>query len=144
MRSIKSRSSLLRVVLITGVAMLAIPIAARVSPTSSTFVTEQQSKSFALIREVPFALAKNKVPKITPPKSLSRPQDYYDRRREYWEDRMERRMEHMEEEESGDDNSADEEDSKASDDDSEESMDSEEELIERRREYWSDRLDRDW
>jgi hypothetical protein len=82
-------------------------------------------------------------------------QDYYDRRREYWEDRLERRLDDEEfDDETGNDKDADSKDKKDSkaakddkankDDSAESDLDQEEELIERRREYWRDRLDREW
>jgi hypothetical protein len=82
-----------------------------------------------------------------------RPQDdRYDRRRAYWEERVERRMA---EEESldGDDEESNSNDSKqaknkADDDDDESSADQgarkEHDEIEQRREYWRNRMEKEW
>jgi len=137
-----------RFVLIVGIAAIAIPIAAGDSPTVPAFVTEPQA-----VYQQP--VAENAVATVDPGKDIkiaaghrvTPPQDYYDRRREYWEDRMERRADDLEEEDGNDDDSADSEDkndSASADDKEEGSMDEEEELIERRREYWRERLDREW
>lgn len=148
MRSIKKRLSLCRLVLVTGAAAIAMPIAARVGSPSSAVVIERQ----AYLAQ-PTANDKGdtnvKGPsddKAAVGRSVVLQDDYYDRRRRYWEDRVERRLD---EEENGDDEDAkDSKDSKAKDDedkaDSNDKEDSEEDVIERRREYWRDRLDREW
>ena len=138
-----------RIVLIICVAAIAIPIAARVSPTQ-TAVDEPQ-----LLNAHEQVVAYNEVaetdhPRISKagiPHRVAPPQDYYDRRREYWEERMERRADYLEQEDGDDDeDAADTADSKdsAAEDDEGDSMGDEEEMLERRREYWRDRLDRDW
>ena len=140
-----------RIVLIIAVGVIAIPIAARVSPTQAVLVKDRQAQVYqqtTAYTEVPEIAHTNKSEvgvghRVTPP------QDYYDRRRKYWRDRIERRADYLEEEDGNDDDSADSEDSRdqdsaAADDDEGDSMDEEEELIDRRREYWQRRLDRDW
>jgi hypothetical protein len=137
-----------RIVLIICVAAIAIPIAARVSPTQTEFVEPAQVNQYqpttvaytTEVAETPLASKTGVGHRATPP------QDYYDRRREYWEDRMERRADYLEQEDGNDEDSADSKDSEdsAGSDDDEGSMDEEEEMIEKRREYWRDRLDRDW
>jgi len=124
------------------------PIAARVGSPSSAVVIERQ----AYLAQ-PTANDKGdtnvKGPsddKVAVGRSVVLQDDYYDRRRRYWEDRVERRLD---EEENGDDEDAkDSKDSKAKDDedkaDSNDKEDSEEDVVERRREYWRDRLDREW
>jgi hypothetical protein len=77
--------------------------------------------------------------------SVALPQDLlYDRRSRYWDQRVLRRLERMDE----DDNDADAKDSKADKDDGDDedfSIDKDkEDELERRREYWSKRLDDDW
>ena len=137
-----------RVVLIIGMAAIAIPIAARVSPTQTEFVmerTDHVGQQNAAYNEIAKTIQTNHS-KAGVSHRVAPPQDYYDRRREYWEDRMEGRADYLEQEDGNDEDSADSKDSEdsATGDDDEGSMDEEEELIERRREYWRDRLDRDW
>jgi ribosomal protein S3 len=136
-----------RVVLIIGIAAIAIPIAARVSPTQTEFVMDrtvplhQQTADYSEVAKT----AHTNNSKAGVGHRVTPPQDYYDRRREYWEDRMEGRADYLEQEDGNDEDSADSEDGKdSSDDDAGDSMDDEEEMIEKRREYWRDRLDRDW
>jgi hypothetical protein len=140
-----------RIVMIIAIVVIAIPIAARVSPTQPALVMDRQAKVHQQTTAYTEAgaIADTKSVNAGIRRSLTPPQDYYDRRRAYWEDRMERRAEYLEEEDGNDDDSADsddgkDEDSAAADDDEGSSMDDEEELIERRREYWQQRLDRDW
>src|SRR5688572_1362137 len=119
MRSIKKQFALWSIALVIGMAAIAIaiPIAARVSPTEIVVVNERQ----AYVESQ--AGAANKVAdandssdsKATTGKRVGRPQDYYDRRRAYWEDRMDGRMKDLDEEEAGAD-SEDTEDSGADDD----------------------------
>src|SRR6187401_3238490 len=122
-----------RIALIICVAAIAIPIAARVSPTKTEFVEPAQVDQYqptpvAHIVEVAKATHTN-YSKAGISRRVAPPQDYYDRRREYWEDRMERRADYLEQEDGSDEDSADSkgsEDSAAGDDD-EGSMDEEEE-----------------
>ena len=140
MRLIKKRLSLCRLVLVIGAASIAMPIAARVSPTSSAVVIERQAY-LAQPTANDNGDANGKDRRAATGRGVVRQDDYYyERRRRYWEDRVEHRLD---EEENGDD-----EDAKAKDDedkaDSNDKEDSEEDVIERRREYWRDRLDREW
>ena len=137
-----------RIVLIIAVVVIAIPIAARVSPTQPVLVVDRQAKVYhqtaaysEVAKTAPINNSKAGVGHRAAP-----PQDYYDRRREYWEDRMEGRADYLEQEDGNDEDSADSKDSEdsAKGDDDEGSVDEEEEMIEKRREYWRDRLDRDW
>jgi hypothetical protein len=121
------------------------PIAARVSPASSSVGIEQQAYlAQPIASENADANARDGEAAVG--RRVVLQDDYYDRRRRYWEDRVEHRLD---EEENGDDEDAkDSKDSKAKDDedkaDSNDNEDSEEDVIERRREYWRDRLDREW
>ena len=145
MRSIKKRLSLCHLVLVIGAAAIAMPIAARISPASSSVVIEQQAYlSEPIASENGDTNARDG--KTAAGRRAVVQDDYYERRRRYWEDRVER---DLDEEENGDDEDAkDSKDSKAKDDedkaDSADKEDSEEDVIERRREYWRDRLDREW
>ena len=136
-----------RVVLVIGIAAIAIPIAARVSPTQTEFVMERTAPVYQQIADnIEIAeTSHTNNSKAGVSHRVTPPQDYYDRRREYWEDRMEGRADYLEQEDGNDEDSAGSEDGKdSSDDDAGDSMDEEEEMIEKRREYWRDRLDRDW
>jgi len=162
MRFLKKQLLLWRIVLIIGMAGIAILIAARVSPTAKAVVKERQDyldqKTTAHNED---AYAKHsKDSKAAVGLGVARPQDdYYDRRREYWDKRIERRLDRREEyldEQTGDDKEdADVKDSKdskaAKDKDSKDAVDDEDyadddvdKEIERRREYWRKRVDRDW
>jgi len=162
MRFLKKQLSLWRIVLIIGMAGIAILIAARVSPTAKAVVKERQDyldqKTTARNED---AYAKHsKDSKAAVGLGVARPQDdYYDRRREYWDKRIERRLDRREEyldEQTGDDKEdADVKDSKdskaAKDKDSKDAVDDEDyaddnvdKEIERRREYWRQRLEKDW
>jgi len=138
-----------RIVLIVAVAVIAIPIAARVSPTQTEFVEPAQVNLYQPTAAHTDVVVTAHYSKTRVDRSVTPPQDYYDRRREYWEERMERRADYLEQEDGDDEDTAKSDDSKdskdsASDEDEGDSMDQEEELIERRREYWRERLDRDW
>jgi hypothetical protein len=162
MRFLKKQLSLWRIVLIIGMAGIAILIAARVSSTAKAVVKERQDyldqKTTARNED---AYAKHsKDSKAAVGLGVARPQDdYYDRRREYWDKRIERRLDRREEyldEQTGDDKEdADVKDSKdskaAKDKDSKDAVDDEDyaddnvdKEIERRREYWRQRLEKDW
>ena len=166
MRLIKKQLSLWRiVVLIIGVAAIAIPIAARVSRTTKAVVKERQAyldRQATAGNEDGYS-KHSKDNKAAVGRGVGRPQDddYYERRREYWDRRVERRLDRREEyldEQTGDDNEdADVKDSKNSKDnkavkdkdsdaaDDEDDADDEvEREVEKRREYWRKRLDRDW
>src|SRR4030095_15527637 len=161
MRFIKKQLSLWRIVLIISVAAIAIPIAARVSPTAIAVVKERQDnldQQTTAVNEDSDA-KHSKDSKAAVGKGVAWQQDdYYDRRREYWEKRVERRLDREEylDEESVDDNDADAKESKANKDkkdskadkddgdDEDDSLDQEAERIERRREYWRQRLDKEW
>jgi len=162
MRFLKKQLSLWRIVLIIGMAGIAILIAARVRSTAKAVVKERQDyldqKTTARNED---AYAKHsKDSKAAVGLGVARPQDdYYDRRREYWDKRIERRLDRREEyldEQTGDDKEdADVKDSKdskaAKDKDSKDAVDDEDyaddnvdKEIERRREYWRQRLEKDW
>jgi hypothetical protein len=159
MRFIKKQFSLWRIVLIIGVAAIAIPIAARVSPTAIAVVEERQQAN-ADNEEADAKHSKDN--KAAVGEGVARPQDddYYDRRRRYWEKRVERRLddENLDEQTGDDDEDADakdsksakdkdknkDKDSKAAADDEDDADDNVDREIERRREYWRKRLDREW
>jgi hypothetical protein len=143
MRFIKKQFALWRLVLIIGVAAIAIPIAAHVSQTALAVVDERQEH---LDRQAGAdnadADAKHSNDsKAAVGRGVERLQDdYYDRRRRYWEDRVERDLD-----EDDDADTKDKKDSKAGKDDGDDdAVDQEEDAIERRREYWRDRLDKEW
>jgi len=130
-----------RIVLVVSVIVIAIPIGARVNPTAKAAFAEHHLIQPSVTKNT---FARRSKANVSPGVSR-RTQDYYDRRRKYWEDRVDRRFEELDEEESGgndDKASEDKKDSKGAN--KEDTVDSEEELIERRREYWRDRLDREW
>jgi hypothetical protein len=146
MTFIKKQLSLWRIVLVVGVAAIAIPIAARVSPTARADVKASQDcldHQTTAHNEDGYS-EHSKDSKAAVGLAIARPQDdYYDRRREYWERRVERRLDH---EEDMDEDDEDAKDSKAGkdDDDDEDEMDRHEEELERRRDYWRKRLDDEW
>jgi hypothetical protein len=166
MRFIKKQLSLWSIVLIIGVAVIGIVTAARVSPTEIAVVTERQD----YLAQQPTAVNEDadakdrKSSKAAVGKGVVRQQDdYYERRREYWDRRIERRLEDNEEyldEQTADDNNADSKDSKSTTDkkdskvaaddevDADATVDNdvkaEQDVYERRREYWRQRLEREW
>ena len=152
MRFIKKQLSLWRVVLIIGGSAIAIPIAARVSPTAIAVYQErqehldQQTTADNEDADDTHSKAKHsKESKAAVGPSVALPQDLlYDKRSRYWDQRVLRRLERMDE----DDNDADAKDSKADKDDGDDedySIDKDKkDELERRREYWSKRLDDDW
>jgi hypothetical protein len=138
-----------RIALIIAVVVIAIPIAARVDPTQTELVEPSHLNLYRPTATNTEVAKTAHTTKAGLQHRVVAPQDYYDRRREYWEKRMERRADYLEQEDGDDEDAADSNDSKnskdsASDEDEGDSMNDEEELIERRREYWRDRLDRDW
>jgi hypothetical protein len=171
MKLIKKQISLLRFVLIIGVAAIAIPIASRVSSTAKAVVKEGQDyldlRSATGKQEVDDKASKVTHSKVKRSKenkaavglSVALLQDIlYDRRSQYWDKRVLRRLESHDEyldEQTADDNDADAKDSKdskaakdknskAAEDDDEDLADDTDKELERRREYWRKRLDRDW
>jgi len=142
MRSIKKRLAHWRLVLLIGIAAVAIPIAASVYTPEKAAVmgTNEHLYHENGIHNDATDANDNKSRKISDAgkvghpvgSSVRQPQDdYYERRRQHWEKRLDNRLEHRDEyldEENGDDNDDD-----FGDDD-----------IDRRREYYRDRLDEDW
>jgi hypothetical protein len=124
--------------LIIGLAAVAIPIMANAGRNTSTAISKLQADP------AKHAANDHGIAIAALGKGLVHPQDYYDRRREYWEKRLERDLDDSDEH--GDDDSADKEDSKADKDEAkdDDSTDKEEDSIERRREYWRERLDKEW
>ena len=157
MRFIKKQLLSWTMVLIIAVAAIAIPIAARISPTARAVAKERQDYLGQLTTgDNEDADAKHSKDKAAA--GLRQDDDYYERRREYWEKRVERRLDRREEylnEQTGDDDEdakdskagKDKKDSKADKDDGDDeddSVDHEGDEIERRREYWRKRLEKDW
>ena len=152
MRFIKKQLSLWRVVLIIGGSAIAIPIAARVSPTAIAVHKERQDyldqQTTADNEDADDTHSKAKhsnESKAAVGPSGALPQDLlYDRRSRYWDQRVLRRLESLDEV----NNDADAKDSKADKDDGDDedySVDKDkEDELERRREYWAKRLDDDW
>ena len=152
MKVIKDQFALWLIVLFVGVAAVAIPMAASVDADTIAVVKQRQiqaEQQAANANEGPAAI-RNKYSKPgVVGRGVAWRQDYYDRRRKYWEDRIDRELDDEEfDDEDKDADSKDKKDSKAAKDDKDDSaesdLDQEEELIERRREYWRDRLDREW
>jgi hypothetical protein len=147
MRLIKKRLSLSRIVLISCVAAIGLPIAPRVVPTATAVVNEQQDRLHQQITvgDLAAETKDSKHSKTPAGESAALLQDdYYDRRREYWEKRLERDLDDEEDSDDNDeDNKATKDSKKAADDEDDENDDVEQE-IERRREYWQKRLDKDW
>ena len=152
MRFIKKQLSLWRVVLIIGGSAIAIPIAARVSPTAiavhkerQDYLDQQTTADNEAADDTHSKAKHSKESKAAVGPSVALPQDLlYDKRSRYWDQRVLRRLERMDE----DDNDADAKDSKADKDDGDDedySIDKDkEDELERRREYWARRLDDDW
>ena len=154
MKFIKKQLSLWRLLLIIGVAAIAIGIAARVRAT----VIPSRHENLAQPTAGEDHAKHSNLRKTAVVRGVGRPQDdYYDRRREYWDKRVERRLDRREEyldEQTRDDK----DDARAKDKDSKDAADDEddaddvvdkdvrarEDSIERRREYWRKRLDKDW
>jgi hypothetical protein len=161
MRFLKKQLSWWRIILIIGVAAMAIPIASRVSSTAKAVVKERQDyldlQSTAANEDADDK--DSKASKAAVGEGVAPPQDIlYDRRSQYWDQRVLRRLESHEEyldEQTKDDNDADAKDSKAAKDKGQKSKDAADDEdyadddnvdkeLERRREYWRKRLDRDW
>ncbi|MFZ0060774.1 MAG: hypothetical protein WAL47_01980 [Pyrinomonadaceae bacterium] len=156
MRFMKKQLSVWRIVLIVGVATIAIPITARVSPSARAdhkerqdYLDQQTTADNEDADDTHSKAKHSKESKAAVGPSVALLQDLlYDRRSQYWDKRVLRRLESREEyldEQTKDDNDADAKDSKADKDGDDEdySVDKEEEL-ERRREYWRQRLDKEW
>ena len=156
MKVIKDQFALWLTVLFVSVAAIAIPMAASVEPVTMTVVKQREmhpEQQATNVNEDAAAIHDKDGKPAVVGRGVAWQQDYYDRRREYWEDRIDRRLDDEEfDDETGDDKDSDSKkdskaakDDKANKDDSAESdLDQEEEFIERRREYWRDRLDREW
>ena len=152
MRFIKKQLSLWRVVLIIGGSAIAIPIAARVSPTAIAVHKERQDYLEQTTADNEDADdTHSKDGKAAVGEGVALVQDLlYDRRSQYWDQRVLRRLEGSDEyldEQTKDDKDEDANDSKADKDDKGDEDDwvaERDEEIDRRREYWSRRLDKDW
>jgi len=147
MRFINTRSSLLLTLLIVGVAVVAIPIAASDRSTTTTVVKERHANLYQQVG----AVVENdwSISKVTHGHAAGMPQAYYNRRRQYLEDRVERRMDRRQE--YLDQQTGDDDDSSAGDDGDDEEDDAssdrnsdDEDRIESRREYFRQRADRGW
>jgi len=166
MRFLTKQLSVWRIILIIGVAAIAIQIASRVSSTAKEVVKERegyldlQSAADNEDADDKHSQAKHrKESKAAVRLSVALLQDIlYDRRSQYWDKRVLRRLERNDEyldEQTVDDNedadakakdskSAKDKNSKASADDEDFAEDDVDKELERRREYWRKRLDRDW
>jgi len=149
MRFIKKQLSLWRVVLIIAGSAIAIPIAARVSPTviavhkeRQDYLDQQTTADNEDANDTDATHSKDS--KAAASEGVVVPQDLlYDRRSQYWDKRVLRRLESLDE----DDNDADAKDSQANKDnkgDEDDWVVERDEEIDRRREYWRKRLDDDW
>jgi len=164
MRFLKKQLSGWYIVLIIGVAAMALPVNSRVSSTAEAVVKERQAY-LDLQRTADNENADDKHSKAKHSKeskaaaglSIAPLQDIlYDRRSQYWDKRVLRRLESREEyldEQTKDDNDADAKDSKAAKDkNSKDAADDEDyadddnvdKELERRREFWRRRLDKEW
>ena len=125
MRLIKQHLSLWRLVPIIGVTAIAIPIAARVSPTATAVDKQQQASTDQQITAQDEAVHANHSKgshTVFGPGVARLQDDYYDRRREYWERRVERRLDREDLDDDDDEDaedSKDKKDSKADKDDDE-------------------------
>ena len=163
MRFLKKQLSGWYIVLIIGVAAMAIPINSRVSSTAKAVVKERQDyrdlQSTADNEDADDKDSKDKHSKDSKAavgEGVAPPQDIlYDRRSQYWDKRVLRRLESREEyldEQTRDDNDADAKDRKAAKDkNSKDAADDEDyadddvdKELERRREFWRRRLDKEW
>jgi hypothetical protein len=159
MKFIKKQMSLWRILLITGVAAIAIGIAARVRATGIPVVNPRHENLAQPTAGDNEDNAKHtNLSKAAVGRAVGLPQDdYYDRRREYWDKRVERRLDRREEyldeqtRDDKDDASAKDKDSKDAADDEDDADDvgdkdvkAREDSIERRREYWRKRVDKEW
>jgi hypothetical protein len=143
MKFLKSQLSRWRIVLFVGVMALAIPIAARLSPT----VTAVEERQAPIVQQTAINIEHSETKhggdsKVAVGKRVA--QGYYwDRRRQYWEDRLEDDLDNEDEGTAGD-----KEDTKAAKDDEADDdglTDDEYDRIEKRREYWRQQLeDEDW
>ena len=164
MRFLKKQLSGWYIVLIIGVAAMALPVNSRVSSTAEAVVKERQAY-LDLQRTADNDNADDKHSKAKHSKeskaagglSIAPLQDIlYDRRSQYWDKRVLRRLESREEyldEQTKDDNDADAKDSKAAkdknsknaaDDEDYADDDNVDKELERRREFWRRRLDKEW
>jgi len=158
MKFIKKQMSLWRILLIIGVAAIAIGIAAHVRATGIPVVNPPHENLAQPTAGDNEDNAKHSKVGTAVGRAVGRPQDdYYDRRREYWDKRVERRLDRREEyldeqtRDDKDDAGAKDKDSKDAADDEDDSDDvvdkdvrASEDSIERRREYWRKRLDKEW
>ena len=153
MKFIKKQLSLWRVVLIIGGSAIAIPIAARVSPTAIAVDKEGPAyldqQTTADNEDADDTHSKDREAAVG--EGVALPQDLlYDRRSQYWDKRVLDRLEGNDdylEEQTKDDKDEDAKDSKADKDDKggeDDWVAERDEEIDRRREYWSRRLDEDW
>ena len=156
MRFLKKQLSWWRIFLIIGVAAMAIPIAARVSPTAMPVHQERQgylAQQTTADHEDADATHRRDS-KAAAGEGFALPQDLlYDRRSRYWDQRVLRRLEGRDEyldEQTKDDKDADAKDKKADKDDKDDRADEDDwvaqddEELERRREYWRRRVDKEW
>jgi hypothetical protein len=152
MKTIKKHLSLWYIVLIIAVAAIAIPIAARVRATGIAVVNQRhEDLAQPAANENDNNAKRSKDGKAVVDRGVVRPQDdYYERRREYWEKRVDRRLDRREEyldrQTKDDDEDADakDKDSKNAADDEDNADDDVDKEVERRREYWRQRLEKEW
>ena len=156
MSVIKKQLSLWPVVLIIGGSAIAIPIAARVSPTAiavhkerQDYLGQQTTADNEDANDIDATHSKDSS--AAAGEGVTLLQDLlYDRRSQYWDQRVLRRLEGRDEyleEQTKDDNDADAKDSQANKDnkgDEDDWVVERDEEIDRRREYWRKRLDDDW
>ena len=149
MRMINKRFATYHIGLMIALAAIAIPVAADFDSTTERISGETQAYAGQTAGVTESGDAKDsRGGEVAVFRTVAPPQDdYYDLRREHWEDRLESRLEYREEYvegQSGDkDDDADAEDSKAGKDD-DDSVDQERDIYEQRREYWRNRLDKEW
>ena len=149
MRMIKKRFATYHIGLMIALAAIAIPVAADFDSMTERVSGEPQACADQTAGVTESADAEeSRAGRVAVFRTVAPPQDdYYDLRREHWEDRLESRLEYREEYlegQTGDkDDDADAEDSKAGKDD-DDSVDQEHDVYEQRREYWRNRLDKEW
>ena len=147
---IEKQLSWWRIVLIIGVAAIAIGIAARVRATGIAVVNQLENLTQPTANDTEDNAKHSKDSKAGVGRGVGRPQDdYYERRREYWDKRVERRLDRREEyldsqTKDDDEDAAKDKDSKDAADDEDDADDDVDKEVERRREYWRKRLDKEW
>ena len=141
-----NRRSIFKMFLMCGIALAVIPAVSGIE-------TRRAAVSAGVVRQANARTVLSDSASRSSQQYKARIQDdRYDRRREYWEQRIERRMEEEESRDGGDEEANDKDSKKAKDkgDDDEDDASAdqpaqrEHDAVEQRREYWRNRLEREW